>query len=162
MPSIIQSRGRKKLLVSDEKSCSPVMFHLSDLIGIIPWNATPGKACGATLGDICNTSEVRGDWPDLFFFFPFVCPFPSPTNFPFSPTVLPVLPPLHRCICRRRCHRHRIGKLLVIPLIMLLETMHVAMACFSVAIVTPPLTFISLSSYGLKGTCSPPLLRECV
>uniref|UniRef100_H2UF08 Neuronal membrane glycoprotein M6-b-like n=2 Tax=Takifugu TaxID=31032 RepID=H2UF08_TAKRU len=25
--------------------------------GIIPWNATPGKACGATLGDICNTSE---------------------------------------------------------------------------------------------------------
>lgn len=28
--------------------------------GIIPWNATPGKACGSTLGDICNTSEVRG------------------------------------------------------------------------------------------------------
>uniref|UniRef100_A0A8C2C4E5 Glycoprotein M6Bb n=1 Tax=Cyprinus carpio TaxID=7962 RepID=A0A8C2C4E5_CYPCA len=25
--------------------------------GIIPWNATPGKACGSTLGDICNTSE---------------------------------------------------------------------------------------------------------
>lgn len=25
--------------------------------GIIPWNATPGKACGATLGEICNTSE---------------------------------------------------------------------------------------------------------
>lgn len=36
------------------------MFHLSDPVGIIPWNATPGKACGATLGDICNTSEVRG------------------------------------------------------------------------------------------------------
>lgn len=28
--------------------------------GIIPWNATPGKVCGSTLGDICNTSEVRG------------------------------------------------------------------------------------------------------
>ncbi len=28
--------------------------------GIIPWNATPGKACGSTLGDICNTNEVRG------------------------------------------------------------------------------------------------------
>lgn len=27
--------------------------------GIIPWNATPGKACGSTLGDICNSSEVR-------------------------------------------------------------------------------------------------------
>ncbi|XP_023853384.1 neuronal membrane glycoprotein M6-b-like isoform X2 [Salvelinus sp. IW2-2015] len=25
--------------------------------GIIPWNATPGKACGSTLGDICSTSE---------------------------------------------------------------------------------------------------------
>ncbi|KAG9349295.1 hypothetical protein JZ751_027738 [Albula glossodonta] len=25
--------------------------------GIIPWNSTPGKACGSTLGDICNTSE---------------------------------------------------------------------------------------------------------
>uniref|UniRef100_A0A8C1X6R0 Glycoprotein M6Ba n=1 Tax=Cyprinus carpio TaxID=7962 RepID=A0A8C1X6R0_CYPCA len=25
--------------------------------GIIPWNATPGKACGSTLSDICNTSE---------------------------------------------------------------------------------------------------------
>lgn len=32
--------------------------------GIIPWNATPGKACGSTLGDICNTSEVR-----RFFFY---------------------------------------------------------------------------------------------
>lgn len=27
--------------------------------GIIPWNATPGKACGSMLSDICNTSEVR-------------------------------------------------------------------------------------------------------
>lgn len=27
--------------------------------GIIPWNATPGKACGSTLGEICSTSEVR-------------------------------------------------------------------------------------------------------
>ncbi|CAL8388676.1 unnamed protein product [Boreogadus saida] len=26
--------------------------------GIIPWNATPGKACGAALGEICDTSEV--------------------------------------------------------------------------------------------------------
>ncbi|CAG05894.1 unnamed protein product, partial [Tetraodon nigroviridis] len=25
--------------------------------GIIPWNATPGKACGNTLSDICSTSE---------------------------------------------------------------------------------------------------------
>ncbi|MBN3284093.1 GPM6B protein, partial [Polyodon spathula] len=25
--------------------------------GIIPWNAAPGKACGAVLGEICNTSE---------------------------------------------------------------------------------------------------------
>uniref|UniRef100_A0A8C6TYN7 Glycoprotein M6Bb n=1 Tax=Neogobius melanostomus TaxID=47308 RepID=A0A8C6TYN7_9GOBI len=25
--------------------------------GIIPWNATPGKACGSTLGDVCNSSE---------------------------------------------------------------------------------------------------------
>ncbi|KAG7271261.1 hypothetical protein CRUP_003492 [Coryphaenoides rupestris] len=25
--------------------------------GIISWNAVPGKACGATLGEICNTSE---------------------------------------------------------------------------------------------------------
>ncbi|XP_056308707.1 neuronal membrane glycoprotein M6-b-like [Danio aesculapii] len=25
--------------------------------GIIPWNANPGKACGSTLSDICNTSE---------------------------------------------------------------------------------------------------------
>ncbi len=28
--------------------------------GIIPWYAIPGKACGSTLGDICDTSEVRG------------------------------------------------------------------------------------------------------
>uniref|UniRef100_A0A8C7GB14 Neuronal membrane glycoprotein M6-b-like n=1 Tax=Oncorhynchus kisutch TaxID=8019 RepID=A0A8C7GB14_ONCKI len=28
-----------------------------DRVGIIPWNATPGKACGSTLGDICSTSE---------------------------------------------------------------------------------------------------------
>lgn len=39
------------------------MFHPSDPVGIIPMNATPGKACGATLGEICNTSEVRGRWP---------------------------------------------------------------------------------------------------
>ncbi|XP_053471383.1 glycoprotein M6Ba isoform X1 [Ictalurus furcatus] len=25
--------------------------------GVIPWNADPGKACGQTLADICNTSE---------------------------------------------------------------------------------------------------------
>lgn len=42
------------------------MFHRSDPAGLIPWNATPGKACGATLGDICNTSEVRGRRPALF------------------------------------------------------------------------------------------------
>ncbi|TSK17865.1 Neuronal membrane glycoprotein M6-b [Bagarius yarrelli] len=27
--------------------------------GVIPWNADPGKACGQTLADICNTSEVH-------------------------------------------------------------------------------------------------------
>lgn len=27
--------------------------------GIIPWTATPGKACGSTLGGICDTNEVR-------------------------------------------------------------------------------------------------------
>lgn len=45
-------------------------FHLSDPPGVIPWNATPGKACGATLGDICNTSEVRGmlTWTSFLFF----------------------------------------------------------------------------------------------
>ncbi|KAG9334435.1 hypothetical protein JZ751_007692 [Albula glossodonta] len=37
---------------------SPVANITSvDSICIIPWNATPGKACGSTLGDICNTSE---------------------------------------------------------------------------------------------------------
>uniref|UniRef100_A0A8C2PV53 Glycoprotein M6Bb n=1 Tax=Cyprinus carpio TaxID=7962 RepID=A0A8C2PV53_CYPCA len=25
--------------------------------GLIPWKATPGRACGSTLSDICNTSE---------------------------------------------------------------------------------------------------------
>lgn len=27
--------------------------------GIIPWNAVPGKACGSTLADMCNTPEVK-------------------------------------------------------------------------------------------------------
>uniref|UniRef100_A0A8C5CQM3 Glycoprotein M6B n=1 Tax=Gadus morhua TaxID=8049 RepID=A0A8C5CQM3_GADMO len=31
--------------------------------GIIPWNATPGKACGSTLEEICNTNEVRPSSP---------------------------------------------------------------------------------------------------
>lgn len=61
------------------------MFHLSDPVGIIPWNATPGKACGATLGEICDTSEVRG--PDLLFVFIFLVP--SPTNSPLSPSFHP-------------------------------------------------------------------------
>lgn len=115
MPSIIQSVSgeEKKLLVSDEKA---VTFHLSDPAGIIPWNATPGKACGATLGDICSTSEVRGHWPDLLAFFPFlISPLPPSPISLSSSTVLPVLPPLHRCFSRGRSHRHRIGKLLMNP-----------------------------------------------
>ncbi|RXN38574.1 neuronal membrane glyco M6-b isoform X1 [Labeo rohita] len=39
-------------LTSIENICVDVRQY-----GIIPWNATPGKACGSTLGDICNTSE---------------------------------------------------------------------------------------------------------
>ncbi|ROL48923.1 Neuronal membrane glycoprotein M6-b [Anabarilius grahami] len=39
-------------LTSIESICVDVRQY-----GIIPWNATPGKACGSTLGDICNTSE---------------------------------------------------------------------------------------------------------
>ncbi|KAI3366001.1 hypothetical protein L3Q82_009828 [Scortum barcoo] len=35
--------------------------------------------------------------------------------------VLPVLPPLHRRVCRRGCHRHCIGKPFMIPLIMFLS-----------------------------------------
>ena len=83
------------------------MFHLSDPAGIIPWNATPGKACGATLGDICNTSEVRGCRPDPR---PHSPSFHPSLIFLLSSTVLPVLPPLHRGAGRRRCHRHRVGK----------------------------------------------------
>ncbi|CAF98202.1 unnamed protein product, partial [Tetraodon nigroviridis] len=48
--------------------------------GIIPWNATPGKACGATLGDICNTSEVRGRRPGRLH--PLSSPPPSPHLYP--------------------------------------------------------------------------------
>lgn len=90
--------------------------------GIIPWNATPGKACGSTLGDICNTSEVRGrllsthihtnathqqrraDWHGKYLFFLFLtvaCLFP----------VLPVLSPVHRSVRRGRSHCDRSGKL---------------------------------------------------
>lgn len=104
--------GEEKASCLRWESGSPVMFHLSDPTGIIPWNATPGKACGATLGDICNTSEVRGRRPDL----------PPPTSifpsliFPLSSPVLPVLPPLHRRAGRRRCHRHRAGKPLITSL----------------------------------------------
>lgn len=29
------------------------------LVGVIPWTASPGKACGAALSDICDSSEVR-------------------------------------------------------------------------------------------------------
>uniref|UniRef100_A0A667WB86 Glycoprotein M6B n=1 Tax=Myripristis murdjan TaxID=586833 RepID=A0A667WB86_9TELE len=39
-------------ITSPESICVDVRQY-----GIIPWNATPGKACGSTLGDICNTSE---------------------------------------------------------------------------------------------------------
>lgn len=35
-------------------SCDMTFF----LAGIIPWNATPGVACGAMLLEICNSSEV--------------------------------------------------------------------------------------------------------
>lgn len=106
--------GEEKASCLRWESASPVMFHLSDPVGIIPWNATPGKACGATLGDICNTSEVRGQRPDLF---PSTFPFLPPTNLTFPSTVLPVLSPLHCRVGRRRGHRHCTGKPLVIPLI---------------------------------------------
>lgn len=92
-----------------------MMFHLSDPVGIIPWNATPGKACGATLGEICDTSEVRGRRPDLLFYFIFLALSPLIPSLPLSSAVLPVLPPLHRRAGRRRCHRHRIGKPVMIP-----------------------------------------------
>lgn len=93
------------------------MFHLSDSVGIISWNATPGKACGATLGDICNTSEVRGRRPDLCHLLS--SPPPSHHLFPlFSSAVLPFLSPLHRCTSRCWRHRHCTGKLLVGPLMM--------------------------------------------
>lgn len=91
-----------------------VTFHLSDPAGVIPWNATPGKACGSTLGDICNTSEVSGRRPLDLILFMFIC-FPSPRWRLLWFTVLPVVPPLHRGAGRRRRHRHRIGKLLMIP-----------------------------------------------
>lgn len=96
-------------------SSSPVRTcHLSDPVGIIPWNATPGKACGATLGDICNTSEVRGHRHDRFHLLS-----PPPVTYSlFPPAVLPVLPPLHCRASRCRRHRHRTGKLLVVKLMM--------------------------------------------
>lgn len=59
-------------------------LHLSDPAGIIPWNATPGRACGATLGDICNTSEVRGCLV-CFVSFDLTRSFPSLTNFSSHP-----------------------------------------------------------------------------
>lgn len=103
-------------------------------IGIIPWNATPGKACGSTLGDICNTSEVRGcpqsthihpnaiqtsamesreipskSPPFVFFNWRIItvaCVFP----------VLPVLSPVHRCVRWGRSHCDRSGKLPLLSL----------------------------------------------
>ena len=106
MPSIIRSGEDKikKLLVS---VC--FTFHLSDPAGIIPWNASPGKACGATLGEICNTSEVRGHSPSSSSRPLSHLSVPSLTRFSLL-TVLPVLPPLHRRSSRRRSHRHRAGK----------------------------------------------------
>lgn len=59
--NILSIRGGKKA------SCRLVTFRLFDPAGVIPLNATPGKACGTTLTDICSTSEVSG-W---FFFFLF-------------------------------------------------------------------------------------------
>lgn len=105
--------------------------------GIIPWNATPGKACGSTLGEICNTSEVRQPesliYSHLFSFLPFasflcsLCKWKPKCNFQnniltpvtlstnweplLSSTVLPVLPSLYCCIRGCWCHSHCIGKL---------------------------------------------------
>lgn len=37
-------------------------FHINETsftLGLLPWNAMPGKACGMTLASICKTKEVN-------------------------------------------------------------------------------------------------------
>lgn len=114
--------------------------------GIIPWNATPGKACGSTLGDICNTSEVRGllstrsckcnigsrraveDVTESTLFnwrvITAACLFP----------VLPVLSPVHRSVRWGWSHCDRSGKLLLrslhpLPLVHLLHGLYQQIIC---------------------------------
>lgn len=65
-----------------------------------------------------SVTPARWEDTDLTFSLPFYLSFPSLANFPFPSTVLPVLSPLHCRAGWRRCHRHRTGKLLMIPLIM--------------------------------------------
>lgn len=111
--------------------------------GIIPWNATPGKACGSTLGDICSTNEVRGR-----LFSTRSCnrrvgrraaeerPMLSRSlNWRLIPAarllpVLPVLSPVHRSVRRGRSHCDRSGKL---PLQSLrpLPLVHLCMVCIN-------------------------------
>lgn len=108
--------------------------------GIIPWNATPGKACGSTLGDICNTSEVRDrllsthihaageqermPWKALWRIITAACLFP----------VLPVLSPVHRSVRWGRSHRDRPGKppsdhSIPLPLVHLLHGLYQQIMC---------------------------------
>lgn len=53
-----QNIFRRKVRCGCRRKCEHVQ-HIFPAAGIIPWNATPGKACGSTLSDICNTNEVR-------------------------------------------------------------------------------------------------------
>lgn len=102
-PSLIHNAFNHTVSGEEKASClrwesdlSPVTFHLSDPTGIIPWNATPGKACGATLGNICNTSEVRGYWPGpLFFFFYLSCALTNSLFFIHSSTCPTISTLLH-------------------------------------------------------------------
>lgn len=55
----VRQYGRRPKRLPSESAFAFGKRSRVEISGIIPWNATPGKACGSTLGDICNTSEVR-------------------------------------------------------------------------------------------------------
>lgn len=81
--------------------------------GIIPWNATPGKACGSTLGDICNSSDVRSRFYSIHIAVGVCCTgygtqtIVENNHFNSHFSVLPVLSPVHRSVrwCRSHCDR---------------------------------------------------------
>lgn len=52
--------------ISIKYHCALIFFMPSQFflcvclsLGLLPWNAVPGKACGMTLSNVCKTREVR-------------------------------------------------------------------------------------------------------